>query len=348
MAGGGGTRLWPLAPGAPEAVPPLLGDETLLQATVRRLRARAHRRHLVVTDQRYERARADAGPRRAVLVEPAGRNTAAAIALATVAIDRPDDEVMVVLPGRPRRGPRGRLPRHPPDGRGRGWRPATSSALATARHARHPVTHPATQYGYLVPRTSRRGRVDGVPPTPSRRSRRSRSRAGATSSRMRRASPGTPGCSCGGGGRSARSSSGTPASSRLLGPSAPGDMLARAYEPIKPRSIDYAVMEARGRDRRVVMGAMDVGWTDIGTGRCCSRCSARRGIEAGVVEAGRGVEPATATSSIDRDDRGLVRARGGGRYDDPGAAGRAPARGARLVPRRPGAARPVCSSGGRA
>ena len=33
-----------------------------------------------------------------VLIEPAGRNTAAAIALATVAVDRPDDDVMIVLP----------------------------------------------------------------------------------------------------------------------------------------------------------------------------------------------------------------------------------------------------------
>ena len=38
MAGGGGTRLWPLSrPERPKPFLPLLGDETLLQATVRRL-----------------------------------------------------------------------------------------------------------------------------------------------------------------------------------------------------------------------------------------------------------------------------------------------------------------------
>ena len=52
----------------------------------------------VVTDQRYEPLVRAQLPASDVLVEPAGRNTAAAIALATVDIDRPDDDVMIVLP----------------------------------------------------------------------------------------------------------------------------------------------------------------------------------------------------------------------------------------------------------
>ena len=52
----------------------------------------------VVTDRRYERLVKDQLPGVAVLTEPLGRNTAAAIALAALAIDRPDDEVMLVLP----------------------------------------------------------------------------------------------------------------------------------------------------------------------------------------------------------------------------------------------------------
>ena len=52
----------------------------------------------VVTDQRYEPLVRAQLPGANVLVEPAGRNTAAAIALATVDIDRPDDDVMIVLP----------------------------------------------------------------------------------------------------------------------------------------------------------------------------------------------------------------------------------------------------------
>ena len=41
--------------------------------------------------------------------------------------------------------------------------------------------------------------------------------------------------------------------------------LANAYERITPISIDRAVMESAAADHRVVMGAMDVGWSDLGS-----------------------------------------------------------------------------------
>jgi mannose-1-phosphate guanylyltransferase len=41
--------------------------------------------------------------------------------------------------------------------------------------------------------------------------------------------------------------------------------LAAAYDRITPISIDYAVMEGAARDHRVVMGSMNVGWSDIGS-----------------------------------------------------------------------------------
>ena len=40
--------------------------------------------------------------------------------------------------------------------------------------------------------------------------------------------------------------------------------LAAAYERIQAISIDHAVMEGAAADHRVVMGAMDVGWSDLG------------------------------------------------------------------------------------
>ena len=103
MAGGGGTRLWPLSrPERPKPFLPLLGDETLLQATVRRLAGLDAGGPpidvTVVTDQRYEQLVRAQLPDVRILTEPAGRNTAAAVALATVAVDRPDDDVMIVLP----------------------------------------------------------------------------------------------------------------------------------------------------------------------------------------------------------------------------------------------------------
>src|SRR5207253_8598990 len=81
----------------------LLADgRSLLQRTVDRMTAGdeldlAPDEVTVVTDARYEplvRSQVSVD----VLSEPFGRNTAAAIALATLAIDRPDDDVMVVLP----------------------------------------------------------------------------------------------------------------------------------------------------------------------------------------------------------------------------------------------------------
>ena len=41
--------------------------------------------------------------------------------------------------------------------------------------------------------------------------------------------------------------------------------LANAYDRITPISIDQAVMESAAADHRVVMGAMDVGWSDLGS-----------------------------------------------------------------------------------
>src|SRR5687768_10748239 len=103
LAGGGGTRLWPLSdPRHPKPFLPLFPDGSLLQRTVARLMNGSELRlglddiH-VVTDRRYEalvREQTDVG----VLSEPIGRNTAAAIALAVVSLERDPDEIMVVLP----------------------------------------------------------------------------------------------------------------------------------------------------------------------------------------------------------------------------------------------------------
>ena len=83
---------------APEPFLPLFGEETLLQATVAGSTARSTDDVTVVTDRRYERLVRDQVPgarssssRRAATPPPRSRSP-------RVAIDRPDDEVMVVLP----------------------------------------------------------------------------------------------------------------------------------------------------------------------------------------------------------------------------------------------------------
>ena len=86
-------------------------------------------------------------------MEPEGRNTAAAIALATLAVDRDDDEVMVVLPADHRIDPAR-------EGLFRSVLRAAAEGLATgAFGVESPLvtlgirpTHPSTEYGYLVPR----------------------------------------------------------------------------------------------------------------------------------------------------------------------------------------------------
>ncbi len=103
MAGGGGTRLWPLSRAdKPKPFLPLVGETTLLQATVARLAPLIEPADVyIVTDGRYGaivREQLPDVPAANILAEPMGRNTAAAVAFAAVAIARPMDEVMVVLP----------------------------------------------------------------------------------------------------------------------------------------------------------------------------------------------------------------------------------------------------------
>jgi mannose-1-phosphate guanylyltransferase len=99
LAGGSGTRLWPASRRArPKQFLALGGDESLLAATVRR--ARAVSKDLVVVTARDQAALAahevGAG---AVIAEPVGRNTAAALGLAAVhLLHRDPDAIMGALP----------------------------------------------------------------------------------------------------------------------------------------------------------------------------------------------------------------------------------------------------------
>ena len=136
MAGGGGTRLRPLSTAArPKPFLPLLPTgETLLQRTIARLRGPeldlGDGAICVVASAAYAPLVREQAPGVPVVVEPEGRNTAAAIALAALAVDRDDDDVMVVLPADHRIDPdaRGRLPR-PCSGRPRtAWRPGRSAS----------------------------------------------------------------------------------------------------------------------------------------------------------------------------------------------------------------------------
>ena len=109
LAGGGGTRLWPLSRTQfPKQFLSLLGEQTLLQQTVLRLGTTVSPQCVwIVTgkDQQFMvQAQLAALPGMSagtahVLTEPLGRNTAAAIGLAAIHIQRRDPAaVMIVLP----------------------------------------------------------------------------------------------------------------------------------------------------------------------------------------------------------------------------------------------------------
>jgi len=105
LAGGSGTRFWPLSRAAlPKQLISITGDRTMLQRTVERVLPLKPKRILIITNriQAAETERQLAHYRKIpidVIAEPSARNTAPAIGLAATIIAAHDPEgVMVVLP----------------------------------------------------------------------------------------------------------------------------------------------------------------------------------------------------------------------------------------------------------
>lgn len=103
MAGGSGTRLWPLSRRrSPKQLLALTGETSLLQQTVARLGGLLKPHDIyVITSQAHVRATQGQLPQLPednVLGEPLARSTAVAAALATVLARRESDEVALVLP----------------------------------------------------------------------------------------------------------------------------------------------------------------------------------------------------------------------------------------------------------
>ena len=105
LSGGTGTRLWPLSREAyPKQFLPLAGDETMVQATWRRVAPLAGAEPIVVANEEHrflvaEQLRQIGAPTPAIVLEPVGRNTAPAIAAAALqALAKGDDPLLLVLP----------------------------------------------------------------------------------------------------------------------------------------------------------------------------------------------------------------------------------------------------------
>jgi len=92
LSGGSGTRLWPLSRELyPKQLLPLIGDETMLQDTARRLRGLTDAGPVIVCNEHHrfmvaEQLRQVEVAPAAIVLEPVGRNTAPAVAIAALTV----------------------------------------------------------------------------------------------------------------------------------------------------------------------------------------------------------------------------------------------------------------------
>ena len=104
MAGGSGTRLWPLSRTLyPKQFLSLTNEQTMLQDTVARLQGLEHQAPMMICNEEHrfivaEQLRQRHFDHSGIILEPAGRNTAPAIALAALhATGQGDDPLLLVL-----------------------------------------------------------------------------------------------------------------------------------------------------------------------------------------------------------------------------------------------------------
>jgi len=159
MAGGSGTRFWPLSrKDRPKQFLPLAGDEPLLAATVTRLPplAKAKETFIVCGPAHAAAARRMLPklPEQNFIVEPCARNTAPCVGLAALHVARKDPRGVIVM-----------LPADHHISRPAAFREALASAADLAQRGSIATigikpSRPETGYGYLKigPRLAARGR----------------------------------------------------------------------------------------------------------------------------------------------------------------------------------------------
>ena len=149
LSGGSGTRLWPLSRKMyPKQFLSLLHDETMLQKTLLRLADLEHASPIVVCNDEHrfivaEQARQVGIEDLTIILEPLGRNTAPAIAVAALqSLEQADDPILLVLSADHEIRDSG------------AFCSAVRQALPLAENGRLVTfgivpTHPATGYGYI-------------------------------------------------------------------------------------------------------------------------------------------------------------------------------------------------------
>ncbi len=272
MAGGSGTRFWPLSrKDRPKQFLALAGDEPLLAATVGRLPPLARPRDTyVVCGPRHvaaARRMLKSLPAENFVVEPCARNTAPCVGLAALHVSRRDPRGMMAM-----------LPADHHIARPKAFREALAAAAALAERGSIATigirpSRPETGYGYLKlgPRLAARGRARHGPPahrverfvekpdvvTAARylaegdylwNSGIFAFRADVILEEIRRAMP-----VLGEQLDAIQDALGTPAYSRTL---------KRVFPDCPSVSIDYGVME---KSSRIAVVPADFGWSDVGS-----------------------------------------------------------------------------------
>jgi mannose-1-phosphate guanylyltransferase len=297
LAGGGGTRLWPLSrPERPKPFLHLLGERSLLRATFERvlpLVGTPANVALVVDRRHAQLAREELPeiPAANILAEPVGRNTAAAIAFAALALQREPDEVMVVLPA-------DHLVIDEP-----GFRDVLARAATVAEAADLPLvtlgitpTGPETGYGYVVaagPRAEPGAHaVARFVEKPA---------ADAAAALLAGPEPVAWNAGIFLWRRAAILDALESSAADIIGDlraglaAGPGGLEA-AYPDVRATSIDYAVLEPASLAGRVAMVRADVGWSDLGSWAALRDALVARAVAAG--------EPAGVVGSGPRRDIG--------------------------------------------
>ncbi len=149
LCGGSGTRLWPLSRKSyPKQFVPLVGEETLFQASAKRLSGEGYAAPVILTNSDFRfivtEQLTDAGiDPGAILIEPEGRNTAPAVLAAALWLAKENPDAMMLV------APSDHVVPEPA-----AFRQAVASGTQAALDGRLVTfgitpTHPETGYGYL-------------------------------------------------------------------------------------------------------------------------------------------------------------------------------------------------------
>jgi mannose-1-phosphate guanylyltransferase len=274
MAGGRGERFWPQSRlKRPKHLLPIVGRQPMLTQTIARVRPLVRRRNIFVITTRTQLAAVRSTcrdlPAANIIVEPVGRDTAAAVGLAMLLVKRRNPTAAFAV-----------LPADHVIGDVRGFRTLLKAAFKAAESADQLVTlgieptGPATGFGYIE-----RGAVWHTGPVRILRAKRfvekptlAKARAYLASGRyywnagmfvwrvpviataLKACAPAL-----------ARQLDGLEAA---LGRANPTQALQRIYPSLKKISIDYAVME---KARNILVVPANFGWDDVGSWTALAR-----------------------------------------------------------------------------